>query len=45
MFKLDKEDKAILVDVTINFNNKLCSSRAPQRPFSMQLPLNFKTKE
>ena len=45
MFKLDKDDKIILVDITINFNNKLTSTRAPQRPFFMQLPLNFKTKQ
>lgn len=45
MFKLDKDDKIILVDISINFNNKLSSQRAPQRPFYMQLPLNFKTKE
>lgn len=45
MFKLDKDDKVILVDIMIFFNNRLTSKRAPQRPFCMQLPLNFKTKE
>ena len=45
MFKLDKDDKMILVDIIIFFNNKLSTVRAPQRPFAFQLPLNFKTKE
>lgn len=45
MFKLDKDDKIILVDISINLNNKLSSTRAPQRPCFIQLPLNFKTKE
>ena len=42
MFKLDADNKAILLDLSINFNNALSSKDSFQRPFIFTMPLNFK---
>jgi len=45
LFKLDVKNPTVQIDVCIFFNNKLTSSKAFQRPFMFQLPLNFSQKE
>lgn len=44
-FKLDADNKVIMISVTIWFNNRLSTKQAPLRPFTFQMPLNFGTVE
>jgi hypothetical protein len=44
-FKLDKDNKEILIDLIMWSNKKLESDKVPAKPFSFCFPLDFDNKE